>query len=120
MQTGVVFSQNLQDIAVPFKLFLMMQSADDMHLRAAIVDGLLASGDDLLVGHDVAFFATQIGSKRTECTSINAHICGIQMRIDVVIADVAIDSFPDEICQLPKIVDRNVGLVHHGGHGRGH
>ena len=51
VQLGVGFVQEADDVEVPVVLALMVQAADDVHLGAAVLDGLGAAGEDLLVAH---------------------------------------------------------------------
>ena len=81
-----------------------MQASDDVHFGTSIVVCFLATSDDLLVAHDVSFGIAQIGTKRTKATSINAHIGRIQMRVDVVVPDVAVDLLSLPIGQLANLV----------------
>ncbi len=68
----------------------MVQSADDVHFRAAGVDGFLPAGQNLLVAHAVALGFPQIGPERTENTAVDANVRRIQVNVDVVVSEIAV------------------------------
>lgn len=88
-----------------------MQATDDVHLGAPIVERLLATSDDLLVAHDVSLGITQIRTKRTKAASIDTHIGRIQMRVDVVVPNIAIDLLSLPIGQFANLVQRDFRVV---------
>ena len=45
---------------------------------------------------------TQIGAEGAEHTAVDADVCGVEMRIDVVISEVAVLAFADEVGQLAQ------------------
>ncbi len=104
--------QGGDDSAIPLVGSLMMQSTDDMHFRATVIRRFLATCDDLLVRHRITLGVTQIATERTEPAAIDADVGRIQMRVDVEVADVAIHSLANLVCQLAKFLQRHVGLVH--------
>ena len=96
---------------IPFVFLLMMEPTDDMHFRASRVDRLLASSENLLVAHHVAFGIAKVGSKSAKITSINTHVGGIQVGIDVVIGNVFINSFANDVGQSAYVIQRRVWIV---------
>ena len=52
--------EDLDHVAVPIKLLLVMQTSDDVHLRTTVVDCLLPPAENIVVTHDVSFGAPQI------------------------------------------------------------
>ncbi len=73
-------------------------------------DGLGRALQDLLVGHDVAFRALQVGPERAEGAAVDADVGRVEMRVDVVIGDVAVLALADEVGQFAE--REQVGLFH--------
>ena len=92
---------------------LMVQSADDVHLRAAVLDRLGPAGEDLLVAHDVALGIAQIGAKRAEHAAVHAHVRRIEVRVDVVVGGVAVLALANEVGQLAELGQRHVEPLEH-------
>ena len=63
MQTRMRFVDNADDVQIPFIRQLMVQTADDVQLGGAATVRLGGALQHLLVGHDVALFAAQVGAK---------------------------------------------------------
>ena len=111
VQGRVSVIQILDDVPVPVVFLLVMQATDDMQFRATVVDGFLSPGDDLLVVHHVTLFAAQISTKCAKIATINAYIRRVEMGVNVVVTYIAVDSLPDDVGQLPDVIDRNVRLI---------
>ncbi len=62
------------------------------------------ASENLLVAHQVAFVATQIGPKRTEHAAINADVGRVQVRVDVVVRGVAVDPLAHQVGQFADFV----------------
>ena len=88
LRIGVV--QDADDVQVPLELHLVVQAADDVHLGAAVVDRFAAAGQDLLVAHRVPLRVAQVGAERAERAAIHADVRRVQMRVDVVVGEVAV------------------------------
>ena len=91
----------------------MVQAADDVHLGAAVLDRFGAAGEDLLVAHQVTLRVAQIGAKRAEHAAIDADVRRVEMRVDVVVGEVAVLALADEIGQLANFRQRHFGLLQH-------
>ena len=104
MQARAVLMQLGNDVAIPLIGLLVMQSTDDMHLRATTLDRFTAPREDLLIAHDIATVLTEIRPKRAERAAIDADIRWIEVRIDVVVATVAVLPLTDQVGQLAKFV----------------
>src|SRR5262249_28268889 len=57
---------------------------------------------DLLVAHDVAFGAFQVGPKGAERAAVNADVGGVQVRVDVVVGEVAVLPLAHPVGQLAE------------------
>ena len=90
----------------------MVKSTHDVHLGTPVFHCLLATLNDLLVIHRVTFVTPQIGTERAKNTAVNTNVRCIQMRVDVVVSSVAIDSLPHKIGELAQVVDGNLRIVH--------
>ena len=111
MQPGIGLVQDADDVDVPVVLHLVVQPADDVHLGRAAIDRFLPASQNLLVGHQIALGAAQVGAKRAEDAAIDADVRRIQMRVDVVIGGVAVLPLADQVGQLADFVQRHLGLV---------
>ena len=96
-------------LQVPVVFALMMQAADDVHFGAAVLDGFAAAGEDLLVGHQVTLGVAQIGAERAEHAAIDADVRRVEVRVDVVVGDVAVLPLADEVGELADFGQRDVG-----------
>ena len=76
------------------------------------------AGEDLLVAHHVALGVAQVGAERTERAAIDADVRRVEVRVDVVVGDVAVLPLADEVGQLADFVQRHVGLVRGTGRRR--
>ena len=108
MQLRIGVVQHLQNMQIPIVILLVMQTADDVHLGAASLDRLLAASQDLLVAHHVALRLPQIGAEGAERAAIHADVRRIEVRVDVVVRDVAIDPLADQIGQRADLMQRHV------------
>ena len=72
------------------------------------VDRFAAAGEDLLVAHHVALGVAQVGAKRAEGAAIDADVRRVQVRVDVVVGDVAVLPLADEVGQLADFVQRHI------------
>ena len=100
-----------EDASVPVVTEFVVQSADDMHLGTAVIVGFLASGDDLLVAHRVTLGVSQIGAERAETAAIDANVRWVQVGIDVVVTDIAVDLLAFPVGQFAHCVQGNLGIV---------
>ena len=89
--------QDANDIQIPVVILLVVEAPDDMHLGAARLNGLAAPGQYLLVIHPVAAVFPQVGAEGAEDAAIHADICRVEVGVDVVVAGVAVFSFPDKV-----------------------
>ena len=90
MQLGVRVVEQADDAQVVVVFALVVQAADDVHFGAAVLDGFAAAGQDLLFGHQVTLGVTQIGAEGAEHAAIDAHVRGVEVRVDVVVGGVAV------------------------------
>ena len=65
--------------------------------------------EDLLVAHDVAFGALEVGTEGAEGAAIDADVRRVEVRVDVVIGVVAVPALADEVGQLAQ--GEQVGLL---------
>jgi hypothetical protein len=96
----------------------VVQATDDVHLRRARVDRLLAAGEDLLVAHHVAAGLAEIGPEGAERAAVDADIRGIEVGVDVVPAEVAVLPLPDEVGQFAQFMEIEPFVPEHLGFGR--
>ena len=108
MQARKRVVQHPDDIDVPVKILLVMQTAHNVHLGTTVIDRFLAPSQDLLVIHHVSFGISQIRSKSTKRAPIDTDVGGIQVRIDVVVGQIAVKPLADQIGQLPDVVQRHL------------
>ena len=80
----------------------MVQAADDVHLGGAPPFGLRGALDNLLVAHHVALLATQVGPEGAEGATVNADVGRVQVRVDVVIGEMAVLALGEEVGQLAE------------------
>ena len=76
-----------------------MQSTDEMKFRGACADTLFAALPDFIERVSVSARRIGIAAKRAEAAMSDANICGIDVAIDVVIANVAVLFFANKICE---------------------
>ena len=69
---------------------LVMQSADDVQLRRPPLAGLPGAIDHRGPIQHVSLGLVQVGAEGTEITSVHAHVCRIDVRIDVIISEIAV------------------------------
>ena len=69
--------QLLNHAAIPVVAELVMQAADDMHLRTTVVDRFLAAMKNLFVAHCVPFWIPEVRTEGTKATAINANVCWV-------------------------------------------
>ncbi len=111
VQLGIGLVQDANDVDVPLVRHLVMQAADDVHLGAAVLDRLAAALQDLLVAHHVPFRVAQIGAESAEDAAVDADVRRIQMRIDVVIREVAVLALADDVGQFAQGVQVDFGPI---------
>ena len=104
MQPRIRFMQQPEQIEIPIELLLMVQPADDVHLRRPAVDRLLPAGENLLVAHQVALGIAEIGAERAEDATVDADVRRVEVRVDVVIGRVAVLPLANEVGQLAQFV----------------
>ncbi len=112
MQLWVAVFENLEHVAVPFELSLMVKSANHVNFGATVFRRFPSTIQDLFIRHRVAFVAAKVRSERTKIATIDANVRRVQVRVDVVIRRVAVFSLANQICKLAKIVNGNLGVVH--------
>ena len=64
---------------------------------------------DLLVGHHVALRALQVGPESAEGAAIDADVGRVEVRVDVVVGDVAVLALAHQVGQFAE--REQVGLV---------
>ena len=89
----------------------MVQAPDNVHLGATVVISLLATSDDLIVAHDVTLGVPQIGAKGTKTAPIYTDILWVQMRVDVVVPNIAAYLLSLPVGQLPNRMQRNLRII---------
>ena len=111
VQPRIGLVQDADDVHVPVVLHLVVQAADDVHLGAAVVDRFLPASQDLLVAHHVALGVAQVGAERAERAAIDADVGRVQVRVDVVVREVAVLPLADDVGELADFVERSGGVV---------
>jgi len=109
VQPGVGAVDDPDDVQVPLVGELVVQAADDVQLGGPAAVGLGGLLEDLLVAHDVAPGAAQVGPEGTEGTAVNAHVGRVEVRVDVVIGEATVLPLADEVGQLAQ--REQVGLL---------
>ncbi len=71
--------------------------------------GLGGALEDLLVGHDVALRALQVGPESAEGAAVDADVGRVEVRVDVVVGEVAVLALADQVGQLAE--GEQVGLL---------
>jgi len=67
-----------------------MQSADDVQLRRPPLAGLPGPIDHRGTIHHISLGLVQVGAEGTEITSVHTHVCRVDVRIDVIISEIAV------------------------------
>src|SRR4029079_8668613 len=80
----------------------MVQSADDVQFGRPFAVRFGGALDDLLVAHDVAARAFEIGPESAEGAAVDANVGPAQMFVDVVIGVVAVLALADAIGQFAE------------------
>src|SRR5262245_958227 len=91
---------DFDNVQIPFIRKLMVQAADDVQLGGAVAIGLRSPLKNLLTRHHIALGVFQIRAKRAEYAAINADIGRVNVRVDVVISEVAVLPLANEIGEL--------------------
>jgi len=105
VERGICVVEQADDAQIPVVVFLVVKPAHDVHLGGARLHGLAAAGQDLLVAHHVAPLVAQVGPEGAERAAIDAHVRGIQVRVDIVVADVAVLPLADEVGKFAEFVE---------------
>ncbi len=111
MQGGKRLMQEVNQMQIPVILFLVVQPSHDVHFGATCGDRLLAAGENLLIAHQIPFRVAEVRAKCAKRASVDADIGGIEMRVDVVISDVAVFAVADQIGQFCQFPQRHFRLV---------
>ena len=93
---------NANDVEIPFIGQLMMQPADDVQLGGAARLSFLGPMQNLLVRHDVALLALQVGPEGAEDAAIDADVGRVEMRVDVVVGGVAVLALADGVGEFAE------------------
>ena len=109
MQARLGLVNDADDVQIPFVRQLVVQSADDVHLRSAAPLGLRGPFQDLLVGHHVTLLALQVGPEGAEGAAIDADVGRVQVRVDVVVGEVAVLALAHAVRQLAE--REQVGVI---------
>src|SRR5262245_10307781 len=80
----------------------MVQPADDVQLGGAALLGLGGAFEDLLIAHHVALRRPEVGAEGTEGAAVDADVGRVEMRVDVVIGEVAVLALADNVGQLAE------------------
>ncbi len=111
VQPGIRLVQDAHQVHVPLIFHLVMQAADDVHLGGAAIDRLLPASQDLLVGHQIALGAAQVAAEGAEHAAIDADVGRIEVRVDVVVGEVAVLPLADQVGQFAHLAQRHVGAI---------
>ena len=103
--------QNTHDVDVPIEIAHVVQPADDVHFGATVFDCFLPTGEDLLIAHHVTLRVAQVGAERTEYAAVNANVRWVEMRVDVVIGEVAVFALANEIGEFADFWQRHIGTL---------
>src|SRR5205823_11760811 len=93
---------DFDDVEIPFIRKLMVESAHNVQFRGAVAFGLRSPFQNLLVAHDIPLRALQVRAESAENAAVNADVGGVDVRIDIVIAEVAVLPLANEVGQLTK------------------
>ena len=118
MERGVGVVEDPDDVQIPVVVFLMVETAHDVHLGGARLHCLAAPGQNLLVAHHVAALVAQVGPEGAERAAVDAHVRGVQVRVDVVVADVAVFPLADEVREFAEFVEVDPFVPQRFGLGR--
>ena len=94
--------------AVPIVTEFMVKAPYDMHLCASIFYRFLPTSQNLLVGHHIPFGIAKVGAKGAEPAAVDANVGRIEVGVDVVVSDVAIDPLAYHVRQLADFVQANL------------
>ena len=97
MDLGHGFLDPADHVEVIIERQLVMKAANNMQLGGPTRTRLPRSLDDLIPVHHIGPNFPKIGPKRTEIASVNAHIGRVDMRVHVVIAEVAVVPLADKV-----------------------
>ena len=73
----------------------MVQAADDVQFGRPALVRLPRAVLDLIFGHDIGAVFVEVRPERAKIALVDADIRGIEMRIDIVIAEVSVVPFAD-------------------------
>lgn len=104
--------QVLDNSLIPIVFFLMVKPTNNMKFSTTVIHGLLAPLENFFLIHHATSVAPQISSERTEYTAIDTDIRRVQVGVDVVVANIPVDSFPDDIGQFPEVIHRYLRVIH--------
>ena len=79
VQPRICLVDDADDVQIPVIRQLVVQAADDVQFRRPASVGLGGPLHDLLVGHDVAFGALQVGPERAEGAAVDADVGRIEV-----------------------------------------
>jgi hypothetical protein len=96
---------------VPLVGPLMMQPPHDVHLGATVVGRFPTPGEDLLVAHRIPLRVPKVAAKGAKAATVDANVGRVEVRVDVVIPDVAIQPLANLVGKYPDLLQRDPGVV---------
>ena len=81
---------------------LVVQPADDVQLGRPPGVGLAGALLDLVLAHRVGAGVVHVGAEGAEVALVHAHVGGVEVRVDVVIAEIAVVALADEVRHLAQ------------------
>ena len=68
---------------------------------------------DLLVAHRVTLWVAKVGAERAEHAAVDANVRRVEMRVDIVVREVAVLSLSDKIGEFAHLRQRHIGSLEH-------
>jgi hypothetical protein len=102
MKPWIRLVDDLDDVQVPVIRQLVVQPADDVQFRRSLGSALRGPLQNLLVGHDVALGAFQVGAEGAERAAVDANVGRIEVLVDVVVRAVAVLPLADDVRQFAE------------------
>ena len=78
----------------------MVQTTDDVQFRRASIVRGTGAFENLRPVHDVGAGVVEVGPERAKVALVDADVRRVDMRVDVVIAKLAVVPFADEVGHL--------------------
>ena len=94
---GILVLDPADEVDVIVERQLVVQAADDVQLGRPPVVGRLGPLEDLGAVHDVGALVVEVGPEGAEVALVDADVGRVDVRVDVVVAEVAVVPLADQV-----------------------